>query len=258
MRRTSVEKSRWSPMVTRLIKRLALSAVASRVVPPENAIARFQELARLQQLLRQLRINCILDVGANRGQFAEEVRQSGYTGLIVSFEPIAREFDRLHGRFSSDPAWRGYHTALGDDDTSAEIQINPQMTVMSSLLAPVNQNQVLEAEQVTIRRLDDVIEECLRTISEPRVFLKMDTQGFDLEVFKGARESLKYIYGLQSELSIQPIYHGMPHYLEALSEYERNDFSVFNFSVVNRTEDGALLEINCLMRRGEHRDAGSK
>jgi hypothetical protein len=77
----------------------------------------------------------------------------------------------------------------------------------------------------------------------------MDTQGYDLEVFRGASGIISKILGIQSELSIQPIYRDMPHYLEALEAYESAGFELFNLSVVNRVDTGGLLEMNCFMRR---------
>jgi hypothetical protein len=77
----------------------------------------------------------------------------------------------------------------------------------------------------------------------------MDTQGFDLEVFKGAGDSVRDVVGLQSEISIKPAYHGMPHYLEALSVYERAGFELFDVTAVIRDGDSGLRELNALLRR---------
>jgi hypothetical protein len=89
----------------------------------------------------------------------------------------------------------------------------------------------------------------LAGISEPRVFLKMDTQGFDLQVFEGAHECLDKIFGLQSELSIQPLYRNMPHYLEVLPIYEKAGFELYNLTVASRIPDGGIQEINCFLKR---------
>src|SRR5262249_38380754 len=97
--------------------------------------------------------------------------------------------------------------------------------------------------------LDELFSHLVSGIRDPRVFLKMDTQGYDLEVFKGARSSIRNILGLQSELSVRPLYHGMPHYLEALSVYEDAGFELFDLTVVTRTSEGGLQELNCFMKR---------
>jgi hypothetical protein len=77
----------------------------------------------------------------------------------------------------------------------------------------------------------------------------MDTQGYDLKVFAGAQGCLHSIQALQSEISVVPIYHNMPHYVESLVTYERAGFELFNLSVVSRTGKGGLQELNCFMKR---------
>jgi hypothetical protein len=69
-------------------------------------------------------------------------------------------------------------------------------------------------------------------------FLKMNTQGYDLEVFKGTAGCMDKIRGIQSELSVQPLYKNMPHFLEALDAYAAAGFDPYNLSVVNRVSDG--------------------
>ena len=87
-------------------------------------------------------------------------------------------------------------------------------------------------------------------IPKPRVFLKLDTQGFDLEVVKGAVESLDYVLGLQSELSLKPIYEDMPDYLNALREFRRHGFEVTGFYLITRDRKSlAAIEYDCVMCR---------
>ena len=68
-------------------------------------------------------------------------------------------------------------------------------------------------------------------------------------MFRGAELCLPQLLGLQSELSVQPLYENMPHYIEALELYERAGLELYDLSVVNRTDDGGILELNCYMRR---------
>lgn len=198
--------------------------------------------------MQQLEIDCVLDVGANRGQFAGELRQIGYSGLIVSFEPVASEFEALQDKFRTDSAWRGFRLALGSTQESKPITVQ-KLTVMSSLLEPIAAETNCRTEIIEVRRLDELLPSVLPGADPSRIFLKMDTQGYDLEVFKGAAGCLERIVGIQSELSIQPLYKNMPHYLEALEAYEAAGFDLYNLSVVNRIASGGLLEMNCFMRK---------
>lgn len=233
-----------------LVKRAVLWSISQGLRLPQPPIDRVSELVFLKDLLTQLRVDCVLDVGANRGQFASELRAIGYAGWILSFEPIATEFRVMQERFKGDAAWRGFPVALGSRDESKTMTV-PGLTVMSSLLESVVTEPNARTETVQIRRLDAYLPSILPPGGVSRFFLKMDTQGYDLEVFRGAEGVLDRIHGLQSELSIQPLYKQMPHYLEALQCYEGADFELFNLSVVNRIETGGLLELNCFMRRGK-------
>lgn len=230
------------------LKNRAMSLIGRGFQLPESIINRVQELVMLRKLLDQLQINCVLDVGANCGQFAHELRRIGYRGHMISFEPVEREFAQLSESFRGDSKWRGYRLALGSENKHARIHV-PASTVMSSLLSPLEHDPAMQLEEIEVRRLDDLLPSLLADVHQPRVFLKMDTQGYDLEVFKGARGCIGEILGLQSEISVQPLYQEMPHYLEALAVYESAGFELYNLSVVLRNRSRALQELNCFMRR---------
>jgi hypothetical protein len=71
-----------------------------------------------------------------------------------------------------------------------------------------------------------------------------------VEVVKGAREVLPHVMLLQSEISVDPIYEGMPHYLEALAFYESLGFTLMSLFPVARTSAyGNIIEYDCLMAR---------
>ena len=177
-------------------------------------------------ILDRLAVNCVLDVGANAGQFARSLRAAGYTGRIVSFEPLA-EFATSCGR--PPPTTRsGSCTsyALGDTDSTAEINATPGKT-LSSLLPASDfgkewNNSLREAvhETVAVRRLDSVLDEVLAGLDDPRIFLELDTQGFDLQAVRGAGDRLGEVLGLQSEVVVPcRIYEqGCPRW-GALAEY---------------------------------------
>ena len=87
-------------------------------------------------------------------------------------------------------------------------------------------------------------------IDDPRVFLKLDTQGFDLEVLKGAESVLNKVVGLQAEASFKPIYEGMPDHITALTEFRRLGFEVTGFYLVSRDPGSyAIIEYDCVLAR---------
>lgn len=231
-----------------LIKSIAVWGISKGLRLPQAPLDRVNELSSLRDLLLQLRIDCVLDVGANRGQFARELRGIDYDGLIISFEPIGSEFLALKEQFKNDSRWSGYQVALGSREESMSITI-PRLTVMSSLLESTVAERGARKELVKVRRLDNMLPSLMKDFESSRVFLKMDTQGYDLDVFRGTSGCIDKIQGIQSELSIQPLYKNMPHYLEVLETYEAAGFDLYNLSVVNRVSNGGLLELNCFMRR---------
>lgn len=232
-----------------MLKNVALRLISSGwKIPQQARLDRFQELVMLKRLLDSLEINCVLDVGANRGQYALELRGIGFSGQIVSFEPVRREFETLQDAFKSDSKWKGYRFALGSAEGSATIKV-PRLTVLSSLLAPIQEDPGAQLEEVAIRRLDRLFSAAVEGVSSPKVLLKMDTQGYDVEVFKGAEGCLDSICALQSEISVQPLYKEMPHYLDALRTYEEAGFDLHDLTVVLRESNGGLKELNCFMVR---------
>lgn len=233
-------------MIRKIAKKITLKCVSLGLKLPQNIIDRTVELIYLRDLLLTLKIDCVLDVGANKGQYAKELRSIGYKGLIVSFEPLTREFKILEDNFKNDKQWIGYNIALGSTNETRSLTI-PKLTVMSSLLEPIISDEMYQKEDVRLFRLDEFIHKLPKINESSRIFLKMDTQGFDLEVFNGSAGCMNRIHGIQSELSIFPLYKDMPHYTESLDFYESNGFDLYNISVVNRTDIKGLLELNCLM-----------
>jgi FkbM family methyltransferase len=212
----------------------------------------------LSLLLSRLRINCVIDVGANRGQYGAELRRIGYAGRIVSFEPVMQSFERLDDASRRDPNWIAFNYALGEARGSLEIYVTRESALSS--VYPLNEYaarrfqkeraEVLRTEKAKLARLDDFLDEAVSGIDRPRVFLKMDTQGYDLRVIEGATRSLRRTVGLQSELSVIPISDGMPDYLTALRRYRELGFEVTGFYPVMRDRDSlVLVEFDCVMQR---------
>lgn len=195
-----------------------------------------QEVARL---LRATEANLVLDVGANVGQYALGLRGMGYDGRIASFEPVAEPFARLQEAAAGDANWSVHPYALGAEDGTAEIQRVPG--TMSSMLPASDFGKAwsgrLEeqtAETIQVRRLPSVLDE-LGSVPDPlRGYLKMDTQGYDLQVFEGAREVLDRVVAMQSEVSCVPIYDGMPRLPEQWTVYEGAGFEAVGVYPVTR------------------------
>jgi FkbM family methyltransferase len=194
-------------------------------------------------------------VGANHGQFGNLLRAIGYSGWIVSFEPVRGPFEDLSKCAAAQPPWRVYQFALGSKDGEQEINVNEddQLTSFLSPLGPSKTlpcNRVASRQAVEIRRLDSIFGECTAGANARNFYLKLDTQGFDIEVLRGAEGILPKILGAQTEVSFVPIYRGMPGYIESLTAFESKGFNVVDFMPVTRVAgDIVVLEMDCILAR---------
>src|SRR5690606_15243686 len=102
---------------------------------------------------------------------------------------------------------------------------------------------VLRSESVPVRRLDGIFGDVVGR-PDARVFLKCDTQGFDLKVIDGASAVLRSILALQIELSFTPIYAGAPAYAVALQHLTSLGLDVAGIYPVRRDELSRIVNVD--------------
>ncbi len=169
-------------------------------------------LAVRGRLLQELAIDLVVDVGGNQGQYAAQLRTSGYRGRIVSFEPLAEAFSILAVRAAADLLWDVRRVALGELD--GKLALNVAANSASSSLLPMLDRHLeaapyshyVRTEECPVVRLDSIAEEILGTAR--RVFLKLDVQGYEMSVLRGATATLSRVAVVESELSLVPLYAG--------------------------------------------------
>jgi FkbM family methyltransferase len=213
-------------------------------------------LAHLRHLLRLHRIDLVLDVGANRGQFARLLRRLGFGGRIVSFEPQSALQAPLRSEAARDPDWIILPCALGAAAGTLGLQVFRQDTFSS--LHPINAlgrqrfpDLVVEEkrESVSIRTLDAVWPE-IAGATNRRVLLKSDTQGHDLAVLQGATAVLEVTHAVLTEAAVQPIYENAPLYAELAAWLAARGFAPSGlFPISHRREDLALIELDAFFTR---------
>ncbi|WP_395747333.1 FkbM family methyltransferase [Prosthecobacter sp.] len=205
----------------------------------------------LGRLLRHHRPDCVFDVGANDGGFAKMLRSLGYEGWIVSFEPLPALVARLTELAAQDERWRVEPYALG----AAESELNfHQMAgdVFSSFLKPESgqpekyhdSNLIVRTLRVPVKTVDGVWQEMKAWLGVRTMMLKLDTQGYDLEVFKGAARSLGEIPLLMSELACVGIYQDAPDYLAALSRYAEAGYKPAILAPISFADDLRAIEMD--------------
>lgn len=220
-----------------ILKAFGLELHWIRPAPPSVPSAAQVAAMQIVTSLRKFEIDLVLDVGANKGQFASEIRQCGYAGRIVSFEPLSQAHGELLQSSSVDPLWHAYsRCALGDHN--GEVEINIAGNSESSSILPMLESHRSAApesayqgkETVPIKTLDAVAGQYM--MDARAAFLKIDTQGFEWQVLDGARETLPHIKGILVELSLVPLYEGQHLWREVVDRLEAAGFTLWAFKPV--------------------------
>lgn len=236
------------------LSRLGYSLIRTGVrAPRPHAVSNYMQKAQLADLLRAYGINCVLDVGANKGWFSESLRRLGFEGDIFSFEPIRSDYEAIAAMAAGDPKWKAFNFALGDKEETRDfnIVVGNEQTVLSSFLKGDGGalGDKTRTETVQIRTIDGVFPALPLSSKEPRIFLKTDTQGYDINVVRGAGRTMPHIRLLQAEVAVARLYEGAPHYTEALSVFESYGFSLIDLHIVSRTPQGTVHEYDCVMAK---------
>lgn len=188
--------------------------------------------AQLIRVLELAKIDLIFDIGANKGQFVNEIRENGYMGNIVSFEPLSSARSELLLSASKDPLWVVHEqSAIGDQDGEAEIFIAGN-SVSSSLLEMLDSHSnaavdshYINSERVLTQRLDSIASRY--AVQGTSLFIKIDTQGFEWQVLDGASQILQDAMGVLCELSLVPLYNGQRLWLDIVDRLDREGFMLW-------------------------------
>ena len=190
-----------------------------------------KDIKRRVQLLNSFKINTVLDIGASIGQYGDYMRTFGYKGKIISFEPLREPYKKLQKMSAGDRNWTTVPIALGDMDGEAEINVAGnsysssimEMTTAHTDVAP--HAAYVGKEKIRISRLDTIFNDFYK--EEDRVFMKIDTQGFEKNVLEGAEKSLEKIIGVQVEMSLVPLYKGGMLMVEMIQYLDQKGFTLF-------------------------------
>jgi len=169
-------------------------------------------------------VDCVIDIGANDGGYATEIREAGWNGKIFSIEPQPKTYARLEQRFATDTLWEGLNIGLGNKNTSLVLNIY-EMDVLSSFLEKIEGNPVVDQIEVPVRRLDGILDGILADKTKP--FVKIDTQGFEMEIINGLGERVNEVVGWQLELSVEPLYENQPLMEDVIAKMREMGYSLW-------------------------------
>jgi FkbM family methyltransferase len=207
----------------------------------------------LTNVFQKYSIDCVIDVGANSGQYGAFLRSMGFDGWIVSFEPVKSVFEKLTDSAKEDAKWICYNFALGDKPEKKIINVYSS-SVFSSFLDASDYSkgiwkslETVTPEEVTVKMLDDIFFEISERTGCHHFYLKLDTQGYDLNVFHGGLKSLTKVDAIQTELSLIHVYKEMRAPYEVLAEFNKHNYHISGMYPINRDESLAVIEYDCVL-----------
>lgn len=205
----------------------------------------------LIDFIEDRKIDTVIDVGANVGQFGESLRAGGFRGKIVSFEPTRSAFQALSKKAAADGDWEAHHCGLGACSGTAVLHAS-KLSVFNSLLelssvAELHDNrmEVDHTEKIPICTLDYFA----GTLSG-NLFLKIDTQGYERQVIEGARQTISRTAGILMELPVIHTYQGEWQFHEALKYMFEAGFVPAQMQAVgyHGLDKVSAVEFDCLFR----------
>lgn len=164
-----------------------------------------------RRFLQSLNCRHVVDIGANCGQFAVISRRCFPNARIDSFEPLAEPAARFERVFADDANTHLHRCAIGSEKATMSIHVSERDD--SSSLLPIGQNQIdlfphtgeREVRETPVLPLHEMIN--AEEICSPAL-LKIDVQGFELEVLKGCHSMLNHFSYIYIECSFIELYKG--------------------------------------------------
>lgn len=179
-----------------------------------------------------------VDVGAYQGEMAAMLRQTWPEATGVCFEGQAHALAHLQRRFKNDPQVTVFGKLAGSASKEGVI-LHGQQTSASVLEEDVHPQS--RSQQVDMTTLDEEISKIPPTPKE--TLIKIDTQGYELEVLKGAEGLLRTTGGLILELNLIELHKGVPLADEVISWLKTRGFQMFDIAgLTRRPRDRALWQ----------------
>jgi len=237
------------------VKRLAPWHLRHLRLVDDRELHALWEQQHLRRLFAAYGVDCVFDVGANNGQYATMLRKAvGFGGLVVSFEPIPQMVASLRARSQRDSRWVVEDVAIAAHDGTQAFHVMYD-NQFSSLSSPrCDETDVLaerNAIETTIAVRTETLATAFRRLQSKhgftRPFLKLDTQGYDLQILQAASQMLPEFIGLQSELAVKKLYESSVDYREALTAYDRLGFTLSALVPNNAGHFPLLVETDCIM-----------
>ena len=203
--------------------------------------------------LEKLELKFVFDVGANVGQFGLDLRRYGYSHQIISFEPVSKTFAVLSETIKKNQPWNAFKLGLGAFESQQKIHVSGNAGLSSSLLkmgkihiSNFPESVTVSTEKILVSTIDKQL--AILGIDPKNILLKLDVQGYESAVFKGAAKSLSKIPLCFLEVSIVPLYEGEVNLLPILNLLSESGHEVIDVFRGLKTKNGELLQLDILTR----------
>lgn len=200
----------------------------------------------LKELIKGIKTpETIIDIGSNKGQFILLIEKIYPNKNIYSFEPIKEMIDKQKKFFAYKNNIIFHNIALGSSTTLKEFLITTRMDSSSFLKIVSDKNKsknydIVENRNIQINTLDNLL--INEKISHP-VLIKIDVQGYELEVLRGANNLLKKTDYLLLEVSKNEMYQNQP-IEKVIVEYLKN----LNFDILKSNNWSKVQNTNFYQR----------
>jgi len=182
-----------------------------------------EDLRRIK-LLQHYHIDLVFDIGANKGQYAIGIMDAGYSNKIVSFEPLSSVHTIIERESKRFPQWTvAPRCAVGSKNEEIEINISANsvsstlLNMLDSHIEGAPESKIIGKEKVKVVPLDEAAQAYIS--GSKNIFLKIDVQGFEQEVLKGAERMIDKAKGIEMEISLIPLYENQNWLLPQVLEY---------------------------------------
>lgn len=207
-------------------------------------------------LLNHYQVDLVFDIGANKGQYATGILDAGYNGTVVSFEPLSAAHSVIAAKSSGNSRWKvAPRGAIGSKKEVIEINISANsvsstlLNMLDSHIEGAPESRIIGKEKVQVWPLDEI--GVAYAEGKKNIFLKIDVQGFEQEVLKGAVEMIKKAKGIEMEISLIPLYENqtwlLPEVLEFMKQQGFQMVSIVPAFTDNKT--GKVLQCNGIFFR---------
>ena len=192
-------------------------------------------------VIKTLGIDCVLDGGANSGQYATRIRGNGFQGKIISFEPGSSAFEKLETNAKIDAQWDCVKVALGSQTQSLHLNLATNDGMSSSLKQPGD--HLTEFPSVLFEGTELVqvvtLESVLANI-DSKTLIKLDVQGFELEALKGLGKEVDKVLAIELEMTLIPMYVGEATLGNVVNYVEDLGFQIFSISEFGKKANGQV------------------